>query len=55
MSRKNIRAKILMHSMLIIQAAQGTGIADLVRLGYEDGRAEDAMWMYNLLRINGDR
>ena len=43
-----------MHSMLIIQATQGTGIADLVRLGYEDGRAEDAVWMYNLLRINGD-
>jgi len=53
MSRKNI---ILMLSMLIIiLAAQGTGIADLVRLGYEDGSAEDALWMYNLLRINGDR
>lgn len=43
-----------MLSMLIILAAQGTGSADLVKRGYDDGSAEDAVWMYNLLRINGD-
>ena len=52
MSRK--KAKGLMLSMLIILAAQGTGSADLVRLGHDDGSAEDAVWMYNLLPINGD-
>ncbi len=53
-SWKNIMAKILMLSMLIILAALGTGSTDLVRRGNDDGSAEDAVWMYNLLRINGD-
>ena len=39
--------KILMYVLLMLFTATGTGSADTARMSYDDGSAEDAVWMDN--------